>query len=63
MIGFKQASRFACPCCIMPFEQLSSEDLMRDELYKMVHVLGLSKVLGTGTAVCSFARSLACAHV
>ena len=48
MMGFKQASRFACPCCIMPFERLASEDSMRDEMYRIANVLGLHDVLGTG---------------
>ena len=49
MEGYRQASTYACACCIMPYMQLSTDDSMRTELYKLAHILGLDSDLGTGS--------------
>ena len=43
----------------MPFERLSSEESMREELYRLATVLGLHDVLGTGRDACLLFLSLA----
>lgn len=48
MKAFQQASKHACSCCIMSYQQLSTEENMREEIYKLANVLSLTTKLRTG---------------